>query len=110
MRDRGAKMAPGRATGGGAARAATKMAAGSVVTDDLSLYLKSLEQLEGEDRQNEAHDRHDAADVRNDAQGSLVDWGQQSRMDVHQHGEVGQVVAFAHCVSVVGRVDAATFF
>jgi len=58
--------------------------------------------LKRENSQDEADDGNDAAYIRDDLQGNLMGDVQPDGVHVHQHGEVRQVIAFAHGVSLVG--------
>lgn len=71
---------------------------------DKIFYLEASEQLESDDREDQAHDRDDAADVCDDLEGHRMRRRQVRRVHVHQYREVGQVVAPANGVGPVGRL------
>lgn len=58
--------------------------------------------MKRENGQDEADDGNDAAYIRDDLQGDLMGDVQPDGVHVHQHGEVRQVITFAHGVSFVG--------
>ena len=65
-------------------------------------HLESPEELEGDDGQQEADDGDATANVGDDLQRDAVRVRERRRVDVHQNGEVGQVIALAGGVRGVG--------
>lgn len=64
--------------------------------------------MKRENGQDQADDGNDAADIRDDLQRDLMSDVEPDGVHVHQHGEVRQVIAFAHGVSLVGLLYVAS--
>ena len=74
-----------------------------------SAHLESFEKVEDHDGQEEADDGHHAARVGDERQSEVVFGSERSRVEVHEHREVGEVVAVAGEVRVVAPYHPAAF-
>ncbi len=81
-----------------------------VLVDSVPVRLElAVAQGEDGDGQGQADDRNAAADVGDGGQSPLVERRQRCRVEIHQYGEVGQVVASALGVRPVGGQHPASF-
>ena len=65
-------------------------------------YLDATKKGEHDEGHEQAEDGHGASDVGDDRQRRLVAGIQITRVEIHQNGEVGQVIAATHRVRLVG--------
>ena len=76
----------------------------------LSPYLETSEGVKDNSSEQETHDGDDAAHVGDDGEGEVV-WVAQGRgVDVHQHGEVSEVVALTNRMCGVVAKNPTSFF
>lgn len=73
----------------------------------VALYLEASEDVEDEYGEDEADDGDDAADVCDDGEREAVCGREGRGVEVHQHSEVGEVLALAADVGDVATHDAA---
>ncbi|MPC66572.1 hypothetical protein E2C01_060721 [Portunus trituberculatus] len=78
-------------------------------TSPFTAYLETPEGVKDNGGQQQTHDGDDAAHVGDDGQGEVVRVTQGRGVDVHQHGEVGEVVTLTYRMGGVVAQDATPF-